>query len=79
MATRVPIGQLQQHAGELIDRVAAGEFVEVTRNGRLIAVLRPPGPEQQALENPVRSRIPGAPSKLSDVLRRMREETDPAD
>ncbi|MEU3570436.1 type II toxin-antitoxin system prevent-host-death family antitoxin [Kitasatospora sp. NPDC036755] len=54
MTARVPIRQLQQHASELIDRVAAGERVEITRNGRLIAVLAPPDPEQRVLEDLVR-------------------------
>lgn len=55
MATRVPIRQLQQHASELIDRVAAGERVEITRNGRLIAVLGPPDPEQRVREDLIRT------------------------
>ncbi|MET9495086.1 type II toxin-antitoxin system prevent-host-death family antitoxin [Streptomyces sp. NPDC006552] len=55
MTTRVPLGQLQQHASELIDRVAAGERVEITRNGRLIAVLGPPAPEQRVMEDLVRT------------------------
>lgn len=55
MTTRVPIRQLQQHASELIDRVAAGERVEITRNGRLIAVLGPPDPEQRVMEDLVRT------------------------
>jgi prevent-host-death family protein len=50
MTTRVSIGQLQQHASELIDQVAAGDRVEITRNGRLIAVLAPPPPEQRVVE-----------------------------
>ncbi|MFJ6380600.1 type II toxin-antitoxin system Phd/YefM family antitoxin [Kitasatospora sp. NPDC092039] len=54
MTARVPIRQLQQHAGESIDRVAAGERVEITRNGRLIAVLAPPDPEQRVLEGLIR-------------------------
>jgi prevent-host-death family protein len=97
MTTRVPIRQLQQHASELIDRVAAGERVEITRNGRLIAVLGPPDPEQRVMEDLVRTGTvdpdnvasarglgdweplaarPGASSKLSEVLLRMREEED---
>ncbi|MGP3951140.1 type II toxin-antitoxin system Phd/YefM family antitoxin [Streptomyces sp. 7N604] len=55
MTTRVPIRQLQQHASELVDRVAAGERVEITRNGRLIAVLAPPDPEQRVMEDLVRT------------------------
>ncbi|NBM18311.1 type II toxin-antitoxin system Phd/YefM family antitoxin [Streptomyces sp. GC420] len=95
MTTRVPIRQLQQHASELIDRVAAGERVEITRNGRLIAVLGPPDPEQRVREDLIRTGsvdpdnaatarglggwepLPprsGAPAKLSDLLRELREE-----
>jgi prevent-host-death family protein len=55
MTTRVPIRQLQQHASELIDRVVAGERVEITRNGRLIAVLGPPPPEQRVMEDLIRT------------------------
>ncbi|MEV7021833.1 type II toxin-antitoxin system prevent-host-death family antitoxin [Kitasatospora sp. NPDC093558] len=54
MTARVPIRQLQQHASDLVDRVAAGERIEITRNGRLIAVLAPPDPEQRVLEDLVR-------------------------
>lgn len=53
MTTRAPIRQLQQHASELIDRVVAGERVEITRNGRLIAVLGPPPPEQRVTTDPI--------------------------
>ncbi|MFE9396006.1 type II toxin-antitoxin system Phd/YefM family antitoxin [Streptomyces flavidovirens] len=55
MTTRVPIRQLQQHASELIERVVAGERVEITRNGRLVAVLGPPDPEQRVMEDLVRT------------------------
>ncbi|MEU3373646.1 type II toxin-antitoxin system Phd/YefM family antitoxin [Streptomyces sp. NPDC006711] len=51
MTTRVPIRRLQQDASELIERVAAGERVEITRNGRLVAVLGPPDPEQRVMED----------------------------
>jgi prevent-host-death family protein len=49
-AERVPIRRLQQHASELIDRVEAGERVEITRNGRLVAVLVAPDAEEAAWE-----------------------------
>jgi prevent-host-death family protein len=49
-AERVPIRRLQQHASELIARVEAGERVEITRNGRLVAVLTAPDPEEAAWE-----------------------------
>lgn len=49
-AQRVPIRRLQQHASELIALVESGERVEITRNGRLVAVLSPPDPEETAWE-----------------------------
>ncbi|GAB2923088.1 hypothetical protein GCM10022245_65140 [Streptomyces mayteni] len=51
----MPIRQLQQHASELIDKVLSGERVEITRNGRLVAVLGPPDPEQRVMEDLVRT------------------------
>ncbi|MFE7590349.1 type II toxin-antitoxin system Phd/YefM family antitoxin [Kitasatospora sp. NPDC057512] len=58
MKARVTVRQLQQRADKLIDLVAAGERVGITRDGRLVAVLAPPGrdtgpdpdPERQAWE-----------------------------
>lgn len=55
MSSRVPIRQLQQHASEIVDRVASGERIEITRNGRLLAVLTPPDPEQRVLEDLIRT------------------------
>jgi prevent-host-death family protein len=49
-AARVPIRRLQQHASELIARVEAGERVEITRHGKLVAVLTAPDPEESAWE-----------------------------
>ncbi|MFJ9695455.1 type II toxin-antitoxin system Phd/YefM family antitoxin [Kitasatospora sp. NPDC101183] len=54
MTARVPVQQLLQHAGELVDLAASGERIGITRNGRLIAVLAPPDPEQRVLEALVR-------------------------
>jgi len=41
----VTIRELRNHGGEVVDRVAAGERVTITRAGRPVAELRPiPGP-----------------------------------
>ncbi len=41
----VTIRELRNHGGEVVDRVAAGERVTITRSGRPVAELRPiPGP-----------------------------------
>jgi prevent-host-death family protein len=50
MTTRVPVRHLQRHASELLDRVAAGETIEITRNGELVAVIGPPDPKQKVIE-----------------------------
>lgn len=39
--SEVSIRELRNHGGEVIDRVAAGEHVTVTRDGRAVAELRP--------------------------------------
>jgi prevent-host-death family protein len=62
---RVPIRRLQQHASELIAEVQAGRRVEITRNGRLVAVLCAPDPEQAAWEQLVDS---GAVDPAGDRL-----------
>lgn len=41
--TDVSIRDLRNHGGEVVDRVAAGERVTITRDGRPIAELLPVG------------------------------------
>ena len=38
---RVTVRDLRNHGGEVLDRVAAGERMVVTRDGRPVAVLAP--------------------------------------
>jgi prevent-host-death family protein len=47
---RVGIRDLRQHASRHLARVKAGETIEVTERGRLIALLVPPNTEQTARE-----------------------------
>lgn len=42
--SRIGIRELRQHASRYIERVKAGETVEVTDRGRLVALLVPPNP-----------------------------------
>lgn len=37
----VTVRELRNHGGEVLDRVAAGEHLTVTRSGRPVAELRP--------------------------------------
>jgi prevent-host-death family protein len=39
--TEVTIRELRNHGGDVVDRVAAGERVIVTRSGKPVAELRP--------------------------------------
>jgi prevent-host-death family protein len=39
--TEVAVRDLRNHGGEILDRVAGGEVLTVTRDGRPIAELRP--------------------------------------
>lgn len=45
---RIGVRELRQHASRYLDRVKAGETVEVTERGRLIALLVPPHPAADA-------------------------------
>ena len=42
-ASDVSIRELRNHGGEVVDRVARGELLTVTRSGKPVAELRPVG------------------------------------
>ena len=48
--TRIGVRELRQHASRYLDLVKAGETVEVTERGVLVAVLAPPSPATTARE-----------------------------
>jgi prevent-host-death family protein len=41
LVTEVAVRDLRNHGGEILDRVAAGESLIVTRDGHAVAELRP--------------------------------------
>jgi prevent-host-death family protein len=47
---RIGVRELRQHASRYLASVKAGETVEVTERGRLIALLVPPKPGRNARE-----------------------------
>ncbi len=80
--------ELRQHASRWLARVAAGETIEITDRGRLVAVLSPPReistyerllaegrliPARRALDSVPPLPPPDAPS-LSDELEDLRRE-----
>lgn len=85
---RVGVRELRQNASRYLDRVKAGETVEVTERGRLIALLVPPDPALTARERMIaegrllpataRFQIPSrrvtSPLSSGDVLDDLRDE-----
>lgn len=47
---RIGIRELRQHASRYLARVKAGETVEVTDRGKLVALLVPPDPGRTAVD-----------------------------
>lgn len=45
---RIGVSELRQHAGRYLKRIKAGETIEVTERGRLVALLSPPSPAMSA-------------------------------
>ncbi len=52
---RIGVRELRQHATRYLSRVKAGETVEVTERGRLVALLVPPSPGASARERLIAS------------------------
>lgn len=87
---RIGIRELRQHASRYLERVKAGESIEVTERGRLVALVTPPSPAMTARERliaegrivpatapfelPKRIVLEPGTPTLSDVLDELREE-----
>lgn len=52
---RIGVRELRQHATRYLSKVKAGETVEVTERGRLVALLVPPKPSTSARERLIAS------------------------
>jgi len=63
---RIGVRELRQHASRYLALVAAGETVEVTDRGRLVAWLTPPRPDPW--EDLVASGLVLEPLETGDVL-----------
>lgn len=42
---QIPVRELNQHTADVLARVEMGERVEITRNGRRVAILEPAQPD----------------------------------
>jgi len=52
---RIGVRELRQHASQYLARVKAGETVEVTDRGELVALLTPPGDERSTRDRLISS------------------------
>lgn len=90
---RIGVRELRQHASRYLSRVKAGETVEVTQRGRLIALLVPPTSVASARERlvacgrllpathpfqiPSRVEVPPGQPTTDEVLEDLRQERLP--
>jgi prevent-host-death family protein len=73
--TRIGIRELRQHASRYLEKVKAGEVVEVTERGKLIALLVSPSPTATERDRLVSTgRL--APARTSFRLPERRQLTD---
>jgi len=88
--TRIGVRELRQHASRYLERVKAGEVVEVTERGKLVALLVSPTPAvavrdqliasgrlvpaKNAFQLPERRRIAGGEATATEVLNEQRRD-----
>ena len=88
--TRIGIRELRQHASRYLERVKAGEVVEVTERGKLIALLVSPTPAvasrdrliaagrlipaNRALQMPTHRHVARTPHTATHELDELRED-----
>jgi prevent-host-death family protein len=89
LVTRIGVRELRQHASRYLDKVRAGETVEVTERGELVALIVSPRPATSVRDRlvakgrlvPARSRFRAPAQRLelpagrtaSEVLDQLRE------
>lgn len=88
--TRIGVRELRQHASRYLGMVKAGETVEVTERGQLVALLVSPSPAASARDRlvgsgrlvpakgpfqlPIRRTMPAGEETASETLDALREE-----
>jgi prevent-host-death family protein len=73
----IALADAKAHLSELVDRVEAGESIDITRRGKLVArltaVARPRKRIDAALLQSVTATLPPQPQSAADLVRSMRE------
>jgi antitoxin (DNA-binding transcriptional repressor) of toxin-antitoxin stability system len=70
---QVTIRELSRNTAEVVERVAAGEEIEVTRNGQPVAVMHAPDPVDMKMRELVKAGVipPDILQRQAEFLRRM--------
>ena len=75
---RISLAEAKAHLSELVSRVAAGESIEITRQGKTVARLIPAEaprmPVDAAALRAVTDGMPEQTETAGDFVRRMRDE-----
>jgi prevent-host-death family protein len=76
---QVTIRELSRNTAEVLERVAAGEEIEVTRNGRPVAVLRAPDPVDVKMRELIKAGVitPDLVQRQQKILNRLRTTRTP--
>jgi prevent-host-death family protein len=73
----INLADAKTHLSELIDRVEAGDTIDITRRGkavaRLTAVARPRRPIDRATLEALTAALPPQPESAADLVRSMRD------
>ncbi|HEX4180063.1 MAG TPA: type II toxin-antitoxin system Phd/YefM family antitoxin [Caulobacteraceae bacterium] len=73
----ISLAEAKAHFSELIDRVEAGEPIEITRRGKPVAVVTAAGPRKPidvAKLRALTDSMPMAPVSAGDLVRAMRDD-----
>lgn len=73
----ISVAAAKAHLSELVDRVEAGQSIDITRRGkpvaRLTAVARPRQPIELTMLQSLTATIPPQPQDAADLVRSMRD------
>ena len=74
---RINLADAKARLSEIVDRVEAGESIEITRRGKPVARLTPTTPEKKPVDvaalRLAASKIPYQHESGADVIRKMRD------
>jgi prevent-host-death family protein len=78
MMDSISLTEAKAHLSELLDRVEAGESIEITRKGKTVARLTPPSTPRKPIDfaalKAFTDTLPPSPDAPGEFIRRMRDD-----